>query len=103
MRSERLKLPSNRTAAQQAVVGHITSFFADRTVEVFDVHDGPIQTRVPGFTEICVPPAASGQLWTYVSCGVWDAVHIEEQGLEFCLIAPERDHRHALILAMHAN
>ena len=91
-----------RTAAEQAVVEHITSFFADRTVEVFDVDDGPIQTRVPGFAEICVPPTASGQLWTYVSCGVWDAVHIEEHGLEFCLIAPERDHRHALILAMNA-
>jgi hypothetical protein len=102
MRSDRLELPSNRTAAQQAVVGHITGFFAGRTIEVFEVDDGPIQTRVPGFAEICVAPASSAQLWVYVSCGVWDAVHIEEHGLEFCLLAPERDHRHALILAMNA-
>ena len=70
MRSERLKLASNRTAAQRAVVAHITSFFAGRTVEVFEVDDGPIQTRVPGFAEICVRPTASDPLWVYVSCGV---------------------------------
>src|SRR5215204_6302358 len=102
MRSDHLELASNRIAAQQAVVRHITGLFAGRTVEVFKVDDGPIQTRVPCFADICVSPTPSGQLWVYLSCGVWDAVHTEEHGLEFCLIAPERDHRHALILAMNA-
>jgi Suppressor of fused protein (SUFU) len=58
--------------------------------------------RVPGFAEVCVPPDASNQLCVYVSCGVWDAVHSDGHGLEFCLLAPERDHRHALIVAMNA-
>jgi Suppressor of fused protein (SUFU) len=94
MRSDRLELPSTRTAAQQAVVGHITSFFAGRSVEVFEVDDGPIQTRVPGFAEICVTPTASDQLWVYVSCGVWDAVH----GPEFEMCHWERGHARILWL-----
>ena len=92
----------NLTSAQRAVVAHVTKFFADRSVEVSAFDEGPITERVPGFAEICVPPDASTPLCVYVSCGVWDAVHIEEHGLEFCLIAPERDHRHALIVAMNA-
>jgi len=75
------------TAAQRAVVEHVTTFFDGRSVEVTGFDEGPIRERVPGFTEICVP---LDELFVYVSCGVWDAVHIEEHGLEFCLIAPER-------------
>jgi Suppressor of fused protein (SUFU) len=81
---------------------HVTRYFSARSVEVAPFDDGPIAERVPGFAEICVPPDASTPLCVYVSCGVWDAVHIDEHGLEFCLIAPERDHRHALVVAMNA-
>jgi hypothetical protein len=98
---------SDLTPAQRAVVDHVTSFFAERSVEVAAFEEGPISERVPGFAEVCVPPDADNPLCVYVSCGVWDAVHDEEHGLEFCLLAPERDHRHALMVAMiayyHAN
>jgi hypothetical protein len=102
MRSDAQEPPSSLTPAQRAVIAHVTSFFADRSVEVSAFDEGPIRERVPGFAEICVPPDANNPLCVYVSCGVWDAVHIEEHGLEFCLVAPERDHRHALLVAMNA-
>ena len=102
MHSDGRELPPNLTAAQRAVAGHVSGYFAGRSVEVSEFADGPIQQRVPGFAEVCVPPGASDQLCVYVSCGVWDAVHIEDHGLEFYLIAPERHHRHALTVAMNA-
>ena len=78
-------------------------FFADRTVEVFD---GPRRARSrlgcrASPRSACRPPrpASSGPT-SRAAFGM--PVHIEEHGLEFCLIAPERDHRHALILAMNA-
>jgi hypothetical protein len=102
MPSDAHEVPSNLTAAQRAVIAHVTSFFAGRAVDVSAFDDGPTMQRVPGFVEVCVPPDARNPLCVYVSCGVWDAVHIEEHGLEFCLLAPERHHRHALIVAMNA-
>ena len=95
-------MPLDLTPAQQAVEAHVRAFFAGRAVDLFAFDDGPIEARVPGFAELCVAPADGGDLWTYVSCGVWDAVHQGELGIEFCLIAPERAHRHALHLAQSA-
>ena len=54
MRGNGSELPPNLSPAQRAVVAHLSSFFADRSVEVAAFHDGPIVERVPGFAEICV-------------------------------------------------
>jgi hypothetical protein len=94
--------PPNLTSGQRAVVAHLSSFFAGRSVEVSEFSDGPIEQRVPGYKEICVLPGATDRLWVYVSCGVWDAVHDGEHGLEFCLLAPEQHHRQGLLVAMNA-
>jgi hypothetical protein len=100
-------MESGLTTAQRALVDHVTGFFAGRDVEVIRITDGPIEQRAPGFRVVRVAPERSAGVWTYVSCGTWDAIHIDEHGLEFCMVAPDPDRRHELLLAMtayyHAN
>jgi hypothetical protein len=100
-------MPPLLTASQGALVEHLTAHFGGRELELFSFTEGPVERRLPGFHEVLVPPGKPGGVWTYVSCGAWDAVHHGEHGLEFCLLAPERDDRHALSVAMiahyHAN
>jgi hypothetical protein len=94
------------TDAQRAIVRHLRERFPDRDVEAVRVDEGPVEERVPGFSVVRVAPGDNG-LWLYVSSGAWDAVHTEEHGLEFCLLAADADDHHPLLLAMaayyHAN
>ena len=90
------------TSAQEALVRHVTAFFDGHEIDVEPFTEGPIEERVPGFVVVHAAPGPRTSMHTYVSCGTWDAMHVDEHGLEFCIVAPQADDCHRLYLAMNA-
>src|SRR4051812_44779420 len=95
------------STAQAAVLAHLRQFFAGHRVDVREPPDARVQERIPRFSIAAVAPGPVIDQHVYLSLGCWEAVHDGEHGLEFLLIAPDAEPRHALRVAMtayyHAN
>jgi hypothetical protein len=94
---------SGLTKAQQAVLGHVETFFDGHEVRARRWRSDPMDRRLPQFRVIHVSPGPRSTLWTYITAACWDAVHTDEHGLEFIVTGGEsHDPRHVERLAISA-
>ncbi len=87
--------------ANQVISAHHHSFFKGHEIRERCWPVGPIESRLPGFYVHEVGPGPRLQGWTYLSVGLWSAVHgVDGHGLEFLLSAPQRDDRLVELMTM---
>ena len=79
---------------------HLNAFFKGHSIRHREWPSGPVKQRVPDLIVYEIAPGARVNLWTYVTCGCWEATSHDEHGLEFILSATERNSRHVEILTM---
>jgi Suppressor of fused protein (SUFU) len=88
------------TSADAALQEHLAHFFRpDHTIQRGDFDLGPIKQRVPGYAYYLISPGRRTAHHTYVSTGVWDAVHDRNgRGFEFALMVDQPAMRHVELL-----
>lgn len=94
---------SDLTAAQQAELAHLASFFDGHQIELVNPPPGPLAERAPGFVVARVSPGPRAEnLWTLLSLGCWDSANDAGHGLEFAVMAALDDPRLMELLVMTA-
>lgn len=88
--------------AAEAVDEHVHAFFQGHKIESRTWDAGPIRLRVPDFRVHVIAPGPRCGYWTYVTNGVWSAVHRDEHGIEFVLATDEYTPRAVELLAINA-
>lgn len=87
----------------KALERHHHKFFSGHDIAARRWSLGPSQQRVPGLFVHEVAPGPRIAAWTYLTIGVWSAVHSDDgHGLEFLITAPEADIRMVELLTMTA-
>jgi Suppressor of fused protein (SUFU) len=88
-------------ASADVIERHLRGFFRGHRKIHFRAWPGPIETRLPGFRVMVIPPGRRTGLWTYVSLGA-HVVGANEHANEFFLLAPEASDAHVELVTMVA-
>src|SRR5262249_51828732 len=89
--------------SENALQGHLKSFWPNRSMEYFSWELGPINKVLPGFAVCRVTPQSSQDPWVYVTIGA-SRVYVENKhSVEFLLLAPDDNARHVETLAIVAH
>lgn len=85
----------------EAAEVHVRRFFRGHEPIAAKYWPGPIETRLPGFKVLAIPPGPRTGLWTYASIGA-SAIRSNDHANEFFVLAQESDDAHVELVTMIA-